>query len=184
MKFILLAGVNGSGKSTFVKEEPELFKEMHIINPDAIQKNKQLSIFQAGKEAITQAKTFIDLQQSFLIETTLSSQQPLILLKKAKAKGYKTEIVYMIIDGISSSKERIKARVIKGGHDIPEDALNRRYERSFNNLIKASFYADVIHIYDNSKNKRRKILSITDRTLSLYDEVPTYLNNILSKLNI
>ncbi|MFV0431234.1 MAG: ATPase [Alphaproteobacteria bacterium] len=38
MRFILLAGVNGSGKSTMVKEEPHIFDGLKMVNPDEIQK--------------------------------------------------------------------------------------------------------------------------------------------------
>ncbi|MFV0431235.1 MAG: zeta toxin family protein [Alphaproteobacteria bacterium] len=120
--------------------------------------------------------------QDFSVETTLSSQQPINLLKKAKAQGYYIEIIYMIIENISASKDRIDARVKKGGHDIPNEAINRRYNRSFNNFIKAASYADKITIYDNSEYIRKKIISIENKQVFIHHKIPFYLEPTLVKL--
>lgn len=182
MKFILLAGVNGAGKSTIVDKRPDLFNGLKIINPDQIQKEQGISIFEAGKETIRQTKALISDKKDFSVETTLSSQQPINVLKEAKKAGYETEIIYVVIEDIDTSKKRIADRVVRGGHDIPEEAINRRYNKSFNNLIKAAEHANRITIYDNSKLDHEKILTIENKQLLVHNNIPDYLKSTLEKL--
>ncbi|HLW93231.1 MAG TPA: hypothetical protein VKS78_18260 [Roseiarcus sp.] len=46
--------------------------------------------------------------------------------------------------------ERVKTRVAKGGHDVPEDKIRERRERSFQQLPWFLDQADLALIYDNS----------------------------------
>ncbi len=180
MRFILLAGVNGSGKSTFVKEEPNNFEGLEMIDPDKIQKEQNLSLVATGRKVHTKIESLFENKQSFCQESTLSGNQPILLIKKAREKGYNTEIVYLSLKNIRESRKRIDYRVVRGGHDIPNEAINRRWERSFNNLVKTSKHADKITIYDNSE-RRKEILAIENNHIKVKNKIPEYLKPTIER---
>jgi predicted ABC-type ATPase len=49
--------------------------------------------------------------------------------------------------------QRVRNRVKRGGHDVPEEDQLRRYPRSFANFRKAFELADEAAVYDNSTAK-------------------------------
>jgi len=44
------------------------------------------------------------------------------------------KLIYIFIDSENLCVERVRSRVLKGGHDVPEDAIRRRFQRSLNNF--------------------------------------------------
>ena len=70
-----------------------------------------------------------------------------------KAKGYEIIIFYLTIPSVEFAIERVKMRVAHGGHNIPEQVIQRRFERSWLNFNK--FYkqiADSWVVFDTSGN--------------------------------
>ena len=58
-------------------------------------------------------------------------------------------------------KERVRIRVLKGGHGIPEEAIERRYYESLDNLKDVLDICNEINIYDNT-NKFKHVAYICD----------------------
>ena len=86
---------------------------------------------------------------SFTQETTLSSHQVGKMVRKVKEHGYEVHLFYV---GISSAEEclkRIANRVAKGGHDIREEDVRRRFARRFDVLIDILPYCNEAKFYDN-----------------------------------
>jgi predicted ABC-type ATPase len=150
-QLVVIAGPNGAGKSTL--SERFIFRKIIIINPDVIAKENALSILEAGKIAIKQRNEALTARKSFAIETTLTGSGEINLMKEAKRSGYKINLAYIGIDDVSLSRTRVKTRVTKGGHNVPNEDIARRYERSINNLPKAFEVADRAYILDNSTTK-------------------------------
>ncbi|GAB1402227.1 zeta toxin family protein [Elusimicrobiota bacterium] len=132
--FLVLAGANGSGKSTiaeeFLETEPfdyinadDIAKEM---NPTDISKVR----ISAGKEFNRRINNNFESGVSFAIETTLSGNTYIATFKKAKDLGYRIILVYTFVDNPQVCIERIKTRVQNGGHFIPDEDVIRRYYRS------------------------------------------------------
>jgi predicted ABC-type ATPase len=136
----IIAGPNGSGKSTLAHQllpvkMLEFLNADEIaleINPEAIDKVK----ITAGKEYFKRLKTFFDNEKSFIIETTLSGQTLEKTIQKARELSYEIILVYVFIDNPQICIERIKVRVKKGGHNIPDEDVIRRYKRSKENWEK------------------------------------------------
>ena len=134
-RFIILAGVNGSGKSTLYDMYLKL-DNLDFINADIIA--SQLSLpkdsleasFKAGRIAIKQINQYLANKKSFIYETTLSGFLPLKLMAQAKEKGFYVDIIYVALESVELSLMRVKGRVKKGGHNIPEDVILRRYDKS------------------------------------------------------
>lgn len=134
MSCILLAGPNGSGKSSaFAK----LNLEGVWINADEIAKtipandDGKSTDIQAGRAALRYIAEMIETRQSFIFETTLSSQQSIRLMRDAKSAGFTIGLYYVALDSVERNVERVRQRVMKGGHDIPEENIRRRHEGSF-----------------------------------------------------
>lgn len=71
-------------------------------------------------------------------------------IKKAKEKGFYVVMNYIGLDTPDIAKERVKIRVLKGGHGIPEDAIERRYYESLENLkelLNDRIMNDWLHVH-------------------------------------
>ncbi len=142
-QFFLITGPNGAGKSTFTSLVRRRFPKTKVIDPDAIAKEitgsysniAEHRVF-AGKEAIRQVRECIGSGHSFAVESTISGNSYLRYASNAKAAGFRTVLVYIALSSPSLSTERVKIRVSKGGHTIPEHDLHRRYPKSLENLSK------------------------------------------------
>ena len=88
----------------------------------------------------------------FAFETTLSSRSYVPLVLELRKKGYRIVLIFFYLSSISIAFQRVRTRVLQGGHDVPKEVIQRRYKRGLINLH--SLYlpvADQWWIYDNSK---------------------------------
>lgn len=88
---------------------------------------------------------------SFNQETTLSGKSIISNTKLAKEKGFYVTMNYIGVESVDIAKERVAIRVSKGGHGIPDEAIERRYDDSLANLNKVISMCDKINIYDNTE---------------------------------
>lgn len=80
----------------------------------------------------------------------MSSHQSLSVLREARLRGYRVGLVFVALSSADLHVERVRNRVQKGGHHIPEHVVRRRYDLAFENLPKAIRFADVVAVFDNS----------------------------------
>ncbi|PDT27519.1 hypothetical protein CO660_22730 [Rhizobium sp. L9] len=169
---IILGGPNGSGKSSaFAK----LKLEGVWINADEIA--KALPEFDDGKSkerraseaALRKIAEMIETRQSFIFESTLSSQQSIRLMREAKAAGFKVGLYYVALDSVETNIERVKRRVEKGGHDIPEADIRRRHKGSLEKLTEALRIADEVILMDNSGLTPREVFEIRSGVVLSFD---------------
>ena len=130
----IIAGANGSGKTTFALSYIEL-NNLHFINADEIAKSydpNDISKYKvkAGKEFFRQLELNLNKNQSFMIESTLSGRYLKDVIIKAKEKGFKVVLIYIFLESEIENILRVKNRVLNGGHDVPEVDIKRRYTRS------------------------------------------------------
>jgi predicted ABC-type ATPase len=110
----------------------------------------QGSPIDAGRIVLQMAEGFLSNGQSFAVETTLSGNTYLRMMRRAKELGYSVVLMYVGTADVSINIERVRHRVANGGHDVPEADQRRRYPRSFANLRRAFELADEVVLYDNS----------------------------------
>jgi predicted ABC-type ATPase len=97
---------------------------------------------------------------TFAIETTLATRSYVNLVKRAQRQGYRVNLLYFWLSSPELAMRRVAERVSKGGHDIPEEIIRRRYTAGINNLFKLFMPAvDYWAIFDNSQADRLKIAS-------------------------
>lgn len=116
------------------------------------------------------------------METTLSGNSPIQYLKKAKENGFETSLIYIGIQSPSNSKIRIENRVSQGGHNIPDEDIIRRHERSMKNLRKAIGYCDKAKIYDNTLQKHELLFELEGVFVKSIEnlDIPKWINKIVN----
>jgi predicted ABC-type ATPase len=87
----------------------------------------------------------------FALETTLGASTIPKLLAKAADSGVEVRIWYVGLDSVERHIERVRARVRKGGHDIPEADIRRRFDNSRLNLVDLMPKLAAMRVYDNSE---------------------------------
>ena len=154
----IIAGCNGAGKTTAsFTVLPEILNCKEFVNADEIAKGlspfqPEKAAFESGRIMLNRIHELMAEQVDFAFETTLSTRSYVSLVKKAQAAGYRVSLVFFWLDSVSTAKERVKHRVLQGGHNIPEDVIERRYSRGIQNLTR--LYIPVVDywvIFDNTE---------------------------------
>ena len=165
-KLWVLAGPNGAGKTSLFNEM--LRGEIPFINADEIAVENSapgqgLDVVEAGRIAVERRNQALARGDNFSIETTLSGTSAIRFMKRAKALGYKIDFAYVGLDSAEMSSDRVSLRVSEGGHDVPEEAIIRRYPDSLSKLEQAMRLADRAYIFDNSGRERQLLLIVEDQ---------------------
>lgn len=170
MLYTIIAGVNGSGKSSFTGSFSSYDKKLGtIVDTDSITARKGGDKLAGGKEAVNKIEYCLENRFDFTQETTLSGAKTLRTVKKARAYGYDIRLYYIAVNSADECVKRIKNRVEKGGHDIPEDVVDRRFASRFSDLIKVLRYCDTAEFYDN-ENGFVKVGEYFNGKLSVFGE--------------
>ena len=141
-KCYIIAGPNGSGKTTFANEFLPVEAEcLNFINADLIAQG--LSPFQptkmgveAGRLMIQHIDECVRKNESFAFETTLSGKGYEKKIQRWKKQGYEIILYFLKLPSVDIALERVKLRVAQGGHDVPEIDIRRRFDRSWDNFEK------------------------------------------------
>lgn len=156
--FYVLAGANGSGKSTIAKELLQEHK-LEYINADDIAKelnpvNISKVKISAGKETKRRIENCFKEKLSLAVETTLSGNNYVNTFKIAKDLGYRIILLYTFVDNSKTCIERIKVRIKNGGHPVPDEDVIRRYKRSISNFWNKykSLADDWLLYYNGNEN--------------------------------
>lgn len=144
--FYIIAGANGSGKTTFALNYTAL-NELDFINADEIAKSYDpydISKYKvkAGKEFFKQLEINLNNNRSFMIESTLSGKYLKNVIYKAKEKGFKVLLIYLFLETETENISRVKNRVLNGGHNVPKEDIKRRYYRS--RKLFWNIYKDIV----------------------------------------
>lgn len=158
---VVIAGPNGSGKSTYTEYilGPGQFADssFEYINADNIQSSTGCSALDAAIEATRLRELAIFEKRNFAFETVLSTRRNLDLLIKAKSEGYFIRCFYFITVDSSINFQRVENRVAEGGHDVPKDKIESRYNKALGLIPELIKVCDSINIWDNSTDRPYRI---------------------------
>jgi predicted ABC-type ATPase len=172
-RLILVAGVNGAGKSTLTARLTQRLGA-HLgllLDPDAIARafapdDPSRAAIQAARVVLETINRALENRERLVVETTLSDRnRQLMLLERAHAAGFKTWLFYIGLSDVSRHLARVQQRVARGGHDVPDEDVVRRFMRSRTNVVDAMRLADRTMLYDNSGQDVRLVASIARGTV-------------------
>ena len=158
-RIYVLAGVNGAGKSsiagaTFRQSGGQYFnpdeaaRELKSSRPRQSQAAVNSAAWLQGRRLLERA---IAERLDYAFESTLGASTLPRLLTQAAGEGFEVRIWYAGLASPEQHLARVRARVARGGHDIPEADIRRRYEHSRLNLIALMPHLAALRVYDNSE---------------------------------
>lgn len=166
-KLWVVAGPNGAGKTTLTRRH--LTGHLPVVNPDDIAAEIDLAKrdtvhvqMRAGRLALLARNQLLDAGRSFAIETTLSGHSEIDLMRYARERGFKVILVFVGVDDVGLLMARVKSRIAEGGHAVPPEAIERRYQRSMDNLECVLQIADRAWVFDNNRKRGRRTLLIRE----------------------
>lgn len=156
--FTVIGGPNGAGKSTYTEGLASSGYPLgEVVNADVIASAlpgpDTTRDARAGRETLRRTRALILRGQTFTRETTLSGKEILRTMREAKEAGFTVNLFFVGVDSIDISRGRVKRRVERGGHDIPEQVQARRFLRSFGNVVPAAQTADTT-VFVNSMDEQ------------------------------
>ena len=182
----IIGGCNGAGKTTASYTVlPDILDCREFVNADEIARglspfNPTDVAIEAGRLMLQRIEELLPREESFSIETTLASRSYINLIHRAHAKGYRVSLVFFWLNSPELAIQRVAERVNKGGHDIPESIIRRRYVSGISNLF--NLYASEVDswsIYDNSTIHRRKV-AVGGKSIKTIINDTTIYNQIIS----
>ena len=150
----LLAGGNGSGKTTFYERFLKR-RNIPLINADNIARTlwpsePEAHSYEAALIAEKERLRLLQEGQTFCFETVYSHPSKLDFVALAKAAGFRILIFYFHLGNTGLHNARVASRVTAGGHNVPEDKVNSRVPRTFANIRDSVGLADELHLVDNA----------------------------------
>lgn len=161
-RLYIIAGCNGAGKTTAsFTILPDILGCKEFVNADEIAKGlspfqPEKVSFEAGRIMLNRIDELLSENRNFAFETTLSTRSYKIKILEAQKKGYLVTLLYFWLQNMELAKERVKTRVLEGGHHIDDQVVERRYKRGIKNLF--DIYLPIVDgalIFDNSEGKHQ-----------------------------
>ncbi len=141
-KLYIVSGCNGSGKTTASYSLlPEMLECSQFVNSDEFAKGlspygPEKVPLQASRYMLMKIRYLFKKRKDFGIETTLATRTLLKMVTDAQKDGYFVTVIYFWLESPALAAERVKARVEKGGHNIPEETIVRRYNMGLQYLFE------------------------------------------------
>ena len=181
--YTIIGGVNGTGKSSLTgvlkAETADLGK---IIDVDKL--NIQYgNVIDGGKAAVNLINSCLNHGVSFTQETTLSGSRILKTIKRARELDYFIRLYYVGVNSADESMKRIRNRVEKGGHDIPEQDVKRRYNKRFEDLVNILPYCNEVKFYDNENGFVEKAEYKNGELITKSKSIPEWIKDLKQYLD-
>lgn len=188
--FWIVAGPNGSGKSSlYGNTEIEAFDQsVWIINPDLLTRRiedvERLPLAKANLEAVVRIEAWLEASirahQTVGVETVLSTDKYRRLVNEAKRRQFEFRLIFVMLISPDLNVQRVRMRVMEGGHDVPETKIRERWFRSLRQLPWFLEQADQAVIFDNSGPLPQLIGRKRDGAIAIDPEAPVALREALN----
>lgn len=172
----IIAGPNGAGKTTYMRDFlPQEMRCREFVNADLIAAglspfSPDTAAFEAGRIMLRRLSDLSGRRQDFSFETTLTGYGYIPLLQDMRDAGYRIRLDYLWIPDLDITRARVKQRVTKGGHDIPDEVQKRRFGKGLRLLLE--HYRPLVHfwrIYDNTRTEPHLVVEEEDGALRVKD---------------
>jgi len=180
----IIAGPNGAGKTTFALTYLRQFPDAQtFVNADLIAAGlsplaPQRQLQAASRLMLAEIEGHIQAKRDFAFETTLSGRGYLRLIRRLRDAGWRVELIYLALPSVEISILRVAERVAHGGHDVPLQALQRRFPRSIK-LLLDDYAPAVDHVLCNMNAGAtpRPVFSQTEKVRTIIN--PELYTNLL-----
>jgi predicted ABC-type ATPase len=157
-RITVIAGVNGAGKSSIVGatireaggryfDPDEAARALRVNDPELPESAANGLAWAMGRRGLERA---IARHEDFTFETTLGGRTITRLLAQALDAGLEVVVRFVGLDSPERHIARVRARVERGGHDIPEARIGERYTTSREHLVTLLPRLTELIVYDNS----------------------------------
>jgi predicted ABC-type ATPase len=139
-KIIIIAGPNGSGKTTFARSFLPLEAQcQRFINADLIAAGlspfaPEQAAIKAGRLMLQEMDECVRKGENFAFETTLAGLAYMGRIRQWRAMGYHVKLFFLRLSDAETAIARVGERVQQGGHHIPEDVIRRRFGAGLHNF--------------------------------------------------
>lgn len=187
----LIAGVNGSGKTTFYEQYlSALTPGAEFVNADEIARqlwpeDVAAHNVESARLAANRRLELIDARSTFVAETVFSHESKLELIGHAKERDFRVILYHIGISSEKLARARVATRVEIGGHDVPPERVSARYERCQILIPMAAAVADRAFVFDNSGGADQRththvMTMLGGRIVKIADVVPTWVEEAYS----
>lgn len=163
---IMLAGPNGAGKTTssrtLLKEALDVttFVNADIIAQGLAGFDPESAAWEASRIMLERLDELAGKRQDFAFETTLAARSYASRIEKWRSEGYCFQLYYFWLPSADLAVERVALRVERGGHDVPELTIRRRYRQSLRNLFNLYMpLADAWQVFDNERRNAVRLVA-------------------------
>ena len=176
---MVIAGPNGSGKTTFVSEYLRDSEMSVYISADAIAERlvsrpeEMDSVkIQAGRLFIKEIHEIIEAGTDFIVEVTLAGKGFARIISQLKRAGYTVTIVFIFLKSPETSVARVRNRVQAGGHHVPTEDVVRRFYRSKQNFWHTyRKLVDRWSVFYNSMEHFQEVASGEENEVTVVNEI-------------
>ena len=129
----IIAGCNGAGKTTAsFTILPKILNCKEFINADEIAKGlspfqPEKVSFEAGRIMLRRIDELLEKSENFAFETTLATKSYKSKIREAQNRNYNVSLLFFWLQNIELAIERVRTRVLEGGHNIETKVIERRY---------------------------------------------------------
>ena len=189
---LIVAGCNGSGKSSFSRalspnnsfphDYDLVFLDFYNSLIDS-ELRERMAHNLSSENLRTSIETAIAQKENFCYETNFNST-PLYWPTIFKQEGYRLELAFFCLDSMDKAKERVRIRVENGGHFVPDQEIEERYRLGYKHLNENWKFFDAIHLFETSEydHEPKHLLTIEQNDLVILEGFPEYLNILIPNI--
>jgi predicted ABC-type ATPase len=163
---VVIAGPNGAGKST---SAPALLRDAlgitTFVNADEIARGlagfaPEQAALSAGRVMLERIAELVAEGADFAFETTLASRHYARRIKEWKTPGYQFHLVFLWLPSAEVAINRVRDRVRRGGHHVPDHTVRNRYRVGLSNFFRLYRpLADTWRFFDNTAKTGPRLIA-------------------------
>jgi predicted ABC-type ATPase len=176
---VVVCGPNGAGKSTTA---PRLLRGAlavrEFVNADSIAQGlsafrPETVAFAAGRAMLTRLRALAAARESFAFETTLAGRNFGPWLRGLRSQGFRVHLAFLSLPTADLAVARVADRVRRGGHEVPEDVIRRRFAAGLSNFFTLfEPVANSWQMFDNSEAEGPRLIAERgpDAPVTIHDQ--------------